>query len=56
MVYSFHQETQRFAVGTVETVIIIYDLRTATKVHGRRGGRGGQGAEGDDDSMGWKTS
>ena len=39
MVNSFHQETQRFAVGTVESVIIIYDLRTATKVQGR-GARG----------------
>mmetsp|Transcript_3484 Transcript_3484/g.6739 ORF Transcript_3484/g.6739 Transcript_3484/m.6739 type:complete len:1074 (-) Transcript_3484:1103-4324(-) len=28
---SFQQETQRFAVGTVESSIIIYDLRTATK-------------------------
>eukprot|EP00742_Colponemidia_sp_Colp-10_P008079 GILJ01008720.1.p1 GENE.GILJ01008720.1~~GILJ01008720.1.p1 ORF type:complete len:1456 (+),score=203.82 GILJ01008720.1:39-4406(+) len=28
---SFHQQTQRFAVGTVESIIIIYDLRTATK-------------------------
>ena len=28
---SFHQETQRYAVGTVEAAIIIYDLRTATK-------------------------
>jgi WD40 repeat protein len=28
---SFHQVTQRYAVGTVDAVIIIYDLRTATK-------------------------
>ena len=28
---SFHQGTQRLAVGTVEGVILIYDLRTATK-------------------------
>ena len=28
---SFHKDTQRFAVGTIEAVIIIYDLRTATK-------------------------
>merc|ERR1711969_534045 len=28
---AFHQQTQRFAVGTVEAVIVIYDLRTATK-------------------------
>jgi len=27
----FHQHTQRFAVGTHEGLIIIYDLRTATK-------------------------
>jgi WD40 repeat protein len=26
-----HQNSQRFAVGTVESQIIIYDLRTATK-------------------------
>ena len=28
---SFHQGTQRLAVGTVEGVVLIYDLRTATK-------------------------
>ena len=28
---AFHQLTQRLAVGTTEGVIIIYDLRTATK-------------------------
>ena len=28
---SFHKETQRFAVGTVDAVVTIYDLRTATK-------------------------
>ena len=28
---SFHQGTQRLAVGTTEGVVIIYDLRTATK-------------------------
>ncbi len=28
---AFHQDSQRFAVGTVEAIIIIYDLRTATK-------------------------
>ena len=28
---SFHQGTQRLAVGTVEGVVVIYDLRTATK-------------------------
>jgi hypothetical protein len=28
---SFHQQTQRFAVGTVESSILVYDLRTATK-------------------------
>lgn len=27
----FHKETQRLALGTMEAVIIIYDLRTATK-------------------------
>ena len=30
-VVSFHQATQRFAVGTVDGRIVIYDLRTATK-------------------------
>jgi len=28
---AFHQNTQRFAVGTVQSVILVYDLRTATK-------------------------
>ena len=28
---SFHKDTQRFAVGTQEALIIVYDLRTATK-------------------------
>jgi len=28
---SFHKETQRFAVGTVDAALTIYDLRTATK-------------------------
>jgi len=28
---AFHQKTQRLAVGTPDKVIIIYDLRTATK-------------------------
>jgi len=28
---SFHQQSQRFAVGTVDSIILIYDLRTATK-------------------------
>jgi uncharacterized membrane protein YgcG len=27
----FHRETQRLAIGTMEAVILIYDLRTATK-------------------------
>lgn len=27
----FHKETQRLAIGTMEAVIVIYDLRTATK-------------------------
>ncbi|GMF24969.1 unnamed protein product [Phytophthora lilii] len=27
----FHKETQRMALGTMEAVIVIYDLRTATK-------------------------
>ncbi|KAL4118067.1 hypothetical protein PRIC2_010394 [Phytophthora ramorum] len=27
----FHKETQRLALGTMEAVIVIYDLRTATK-------------------------
>jgi len=27
----FHQASQRFAVGTVESAILVYDLRTATK-------------------------
>lgn len=30
---SFHQESQRLAVGTNENVIIIYDLKTATRWH-----------------------
>jgi len=30
---SFHQESQRLAVGTSENVIIIYDLKTATRWH-----------------------
>lgn len=29
---SFHQESQRYAVGTLSSVIVIFDLRTATKV------------------------
>jgi len=28
---AFHQDTQRFAVGTVDALIVIYDLRTASK-------------------------
>ena len=28
---AFHQGTQRLAVGTVEGVVVLYDLRTATK-------------------------
>jgi WD40 repeat protein len=28
---SFHQNTQRFAIGTKDKLIIIYDLRTAAK-------------------------
>jgi len=28
---SFHQKSQRFAVGTIEAIILVYDLRTATK-------------------------
>ena len=28
---TFHQETQRLAVGTSDGVVLIYDLRTATK-------------------------
>merc|ERR1712176_1611086 len=28
---AFQQHTQRFAVGSVDAIIIIYDLRTATK-------------------------
>jgi len=28
---AFHQTSQRFAVGTIESIILIYDLRTATK-------------------------
>lgn len=30
---SFHQESQHLAVGTKENVIIIYDLKTATRWH-----------------------
>lgn len=30
---SFHQDSQRLAVGTSENVIIIYDLKTATRWH-----------------------
>lgn len=28
---SFHQDTQRLAIGTIEASIIVYDLRTAQK-------------------------
>ncbi len=28
---AFHQDTQRFAVGTTDALVVIYDLRTATK-------------------------
>jgi len=28
---AFHQETQRFAVGTVDALVVIFDVRTATK-------------------------
>ncbi|KAJ1490685.1 hypothetical protein T484DRAFT_1934562 [Baffinella frigidus] len=28
---TFHQETQRFAVGTVDALVVIFDVRTATK-------------------------
>jgi WD40 repeat protein len=28
---AFHQGTQRLAVGTIEGVVILYDMRTATK-------------------------
>lgn len=30
---SFHKESQRLAVGTTKGVIIIYDLKTATRWH-----------------------
>lgn len=30
---SFHQESQRLAVGTQDSVIVIYDLKTATRWH-----------------------
>ena len=30
---TFHQETQRLAVGTSDGVVLIYDLRTATAAH-----------------------
>eukprot|EP00923_Selenidium_pygospionis_P060434 GHVN01106353.1.p1 GENE.GHVN01106353.1~~GHVN01106353.1.p1 ORF type:complete len:1214 (-),score=185.50 GHVN01106353.1:296-3895(-) len=30
---TFHQQSQRLAVGTAEYLIVIYDLRTATKWH-----------------------
>jgi len=30
---SFHQDTQRLAVGTKDSVIVIYDLNTATRWH-----------------------
>lgn len=30
---TFHQETQRLAVGTQDKVIVIYDLKTATRWH-----------------------
>ena len=30
---SFHQETQRLAVGTNRGSIIIYDLKSASRVH-----------------------
>lgn len=29
----FHQDTQRLAVGTREALIVIYDLKTATRWH-----------------------
>jgi len=28
---TFHQTTQRFAVGTVDALVVIFDVRTATK-------------------------
>mmetsp|Transcript_1052 Transcript_1052/g.1902 ORF Transcript_1052/g.1902 Transcript_1052/m.1902 type:complete len:133 (-) Transcript_1052:782-1180(-) len=28
---TFHRDTQRFAVGTVDALIVIFDVRTATK-------------------------
>jgi WD40 repeat protein len=30
---SFHQESQRLAVGTKDAAIVIYDLKTATRWH-----------------------
>lgn len=30
---SFHQESQRLAIGTKDSVIIIYDLKTASRWH-----------------------
>lgn len=38
---SFHQESQRLAVGTQDAVIVIYDLKTATRCHLLEGHRGG---------------
>ena len=38
-VVAFHQRSQRFAVGTSGKLIIIYDLRTATKWRLRRAPR-----------------
>ncbi|KAL6041424.1 hypothetical protein QOT17_024947 [Balamuthia mandrillaris] len=35
---SFHQKTQRLAVGSERAVIVIYDLKTATKWHVLEGG------------------
>jgi len=37
---SFHQPSQRFAVGTVESNILVYDLRTATKMRVLEGTEG----------------
>jgi hypothetical protein len=37
---SFHQESQRLAVGTQDAVIVIYDLKTATRCHLLEGHKG----------------
>eukprot|EP01116_Phalansterium_solitarium_P002796 TRINITY_DN13069_c0_g1_i1.p1 TRINITY_DN13069_c0_g1~~TRINITY_DN13069_c0_g1_i1.p1 ORF type:complete len:132 (-),score=35.12 TRINITY_DN13069_c0_g1_i1:224-619(-) len=37
---SFHQETQRLAIGTRESAVVIFDLKTATRWHSLEGHAG----------------